>query len=303
MEVEYVNMKNLFPDDKTTKEKILDFFSKKGFYIVLVVCICILGAAAVFITTNNLLSPKNESNPDVLISEDDQTDQTSYIDETEMAPAMESSVNTSPALKTKEQDIKETEDKTQGKKDANQAPTKEPANTKEPEKTEPVKEEPKKTDVKQVAPKAQNDVPAGLFNKTEQKFVMPVLGEITFDYALDRLVYSKTLEEWRTHSGVDIAAQRGTAVKATADGVVTEIKSDPRFGITVVIDHGNGIKTVYSNLASQDGVSPNQKVKQGEAIGSVGNTAIFESAEESHLHFEVLKDDKLVDPKDYLPAK
>jgi len=102
--------------------------------------------------------------------------------------------------------------------------------------------------------------------------------------------------------GIDIAASRGTAVKAVADGVVIDVYEDPRLGFTVVIDHENGLKTVYSNLASGDMVVPNQIVTQGESIGSVGNTASFEIALEPHLHFEVLKDDQIVDPKLYLPS-
>ncbi|NLC69227.1 MAG: M23 family metallopeptidase [Clostridiaceae bacterium] len=132
-------------------------------------------------------------------------------------------------------------------------------------------------------------------------FIMPVYGNIIHDYAMDKLVYSKTLEDWRTHGGIDIAASRGTAVKAVAGGVVYEIRSDPRLGYTIVIDHENGFKTVYANLASPDMVLPNQIVEQGDSIGSVGDTAVFEIALEPHLHFEVLKNDELVDPKLYLP--
>jgi murein DD-endopeptidase MepM/ murein hydrolase activator NlpD len=132
---------------------------------------------------------------------------------------------------------------------------------------------------------------------------MPVFGEVSFEYAKDKLLYSKTLDEWRSHSGLDLKADRGTPVKVVADGVVTEIKNDPRIGITIIVDHLNGLKTVYANLANGDMVSPNQKVKQGEVIGSVGNTASFESAEPAHLHFEVLKNNKNVNPSDYLPKK
>jgi murein DD-endopeptidase MepM/ murein hydrolase activator NlpD len=132
-------------------------------------------------------------------------------------------------------------------------------------------------------------------------FIMPVYGNIIYDFAMDKLVYSKTLEDWRTHRGIDIAASRGTVVKASAGGIVCEVKNDPRLGNTIVIDHENGFKTVYANLASLDMVLPNQIVAQGEGIGPVGDTAIFEIALEPHLHFEVLENDKPVDPKLYLP--
>jgi murein DD-endopeptidase MepM/ murein hydrolase activator NlpD len=125
---------------------------------------------------------------------------------------------------------------------------------------------------------------------------MPVKGEIILDYAVDRLLYSKTLDEWRIHTGIDIAASRGDAVKAAGDGYIKEIKKDPCYGITITIDHENGYKTIYSNLASESMVSVNQKVKAGDAISSVGNTAIFECMDPPHLHFEVYKDDKLINP-------
>ena len=130
---------------------------------------------------------------------------------------------------------------------------------------------------------------------------MPVIGDISLEYAKDTLVYSKTLEEWRAHTGIDLAADRGTPVKAVADGVVVDVRNEQYYGISIVLDHGNDIKTVYRNLASDDTVSINEKVKQGQVIGSVGNTALDESSEQPHLHFEVLKKDVSVDPLAYLP--
>ncbi|NLM73150.1 MAG: M23 family metallopeptidase [Clostridiaceae bacterium] len=117
---------------------------------------------------------------------------------------------------------------------------------------------------------------------------------------MDKLVFSPTFNEWRTHSGVDISAPRGEVVRSVGDGVVLEIKNDPRFGFTVVIDHGNGYKSLYANLASDKTLQVGQNVKQGDPIGSVGATAIFESAEPTHLHFELYKENKLVDPADYI---
>jgi murein DD-endopeptidase MepM/ murein hydrolase activator NlpD len=90
-------------------------------------------------------------------------------------------------------------------------------------------------------------------------------------------------------------------VKAVADGYVKEIKEDPCYGITIILDHENGYKSVYSNLASKSMVSINQKVKAGDAISSVGNTAVFECMDPPHLHYEIYKDDKLIDPKSVLP--
>jgi murein DD-endopeptidase MepM/ murein hydrolase activator NlpD len=131
---------------------------------------------------------------------------------------------------------------------------------------------------------------------------MPTSGKIVTQYAVDRLVYSKTLEQWGAHYGIDIAAEIGDAVKAVMEGAVIEVaKNDPRLGVVVVIDHGDGIKTLYGNLASDKLVQKGKYVKKNQVIGAVGNTAPYESEDPPHLHFEVFKDDKNIDPQQFLP--
>ena len=131
-------------------------------------------------------------------------------------------------------------------------------------------------------------------------FKTPVEGEIIREYAKDNLVYSTTLDEWITHNGIDIAAEKTTVVKASTDGTVKSIKNDPRYGLTVVIEHANGFSSIYSNLLTAEFIKEGEKVKQGQTIATVGNTATFEIADESHLHFEILKDNVSVDPALYL---
>ena len=136
------------------------------------------------------------------------------------------------------------------------------------ENSEPVKEE---TEEKTSEAKAQETVDlenssTAVLNAVEnseeaiETFAMPVFGEVTLEYAMEQLVYSKTLEEWRAHSGIDLRADWGTPVKVVADGIVAEIKNDPRFGVTVVVEHGSGLKTLYKPCRWRMGV-PNQKVK------------------------------------------
>lgn len=131
-------------------------------------------------------------------------------------------------------------------------------------------------------------------------FTKPVEGEILYEFAKDKLIYSNTLQEWVTHNGIDIKADKTTIVKASAEGTIKSIKNDPRYGITVAIEHVNGYTSVYSNLLTAEFVKEGEKVKQGQTIGTVGNTATFEIADESHLHFEILKDNEYVDPNLYL---
>ena len=134
----------------------------------------------------------------------------------------------------------------------------------------------------------------------DPEFKMPVEGEIMKEFANNKLVYSSTLDVWATHNGIDIAADKTTVVKAAADGTVSSIKNDPRYGLTVIIEHVNGYKTVYSNLLSTEFVVEGEKVEQGQSIGTVGNTAAFEISDEPHLHFELLKDNEQQDPELYL---
>ena len=134
----------------------------------------------------------------------------------------------------------------------------------------------------------------------DPEFSMPVDGEILRNFAKDMLIYSDTLQEWVVHLGIDIKAARTTVVKASEEGIVESIKNDPRYGLTIVIEHTNGYKTVYSNLLTTEFVSEGDKVEKGQSIGTVGNSASFEIVDEPHLHFEILKDNVQVDPNAYL---
>ena len=134
----------------------------------------------------------------------------------------------------------------------------------------------------------------------EVKFIQPVEGEVIKKFAKDNLVFSETLQEWETHLGIDIKADKTTVVKVAADGVVEAIKNDPRYGLTVIIAHDNGLKSVYSNLLTAEFVTENEEVKSGQTLGTVGNSAAFEIADEPHLHFEILKDNEKVDPTIYV---
>ena len=141
-------------------------------------------------------------------------------------------------------------------------------------------------------------------NKTELtvelSFVKPVEGEIVRDFAVDSLIFSETLQEWTTHTGIDIKADKTTVVKSAEKGTVKSIKNDPRYGLTVVVEHENGFKTVYSNLLTSEFVVEGEKIEKGQSIGTVGNTAAFEIADEPHLHFEMIKDSTQVDPNIYI---
>lgn len=132
--------------------------------------------------------------------------------------------------------------------------------------------------------------------KPDPTFIIPVSGQVIKNFSKESLVYSDTLKEWTTHNGIDIEAELATVVKASEQGTIKAIKNDPRYGITVIISHVNGYETRYSNLLTAEFVKEGEVIKQGQTIGTVGNTAAFEIADKPHLHFELLKNNEYVDP-------
>lgn len=136
--------------------------------------------------------------------------------------------------------------------------------------------------------------------KKELSFMFPVQGNLGMEYSKDGLVYSKTLSEWITHQGIDIIANKGSQVVACEDGIVEKIVKDPGYGLTIVIKHEDGYKSVYSNLSTDNMVKIGDKVKKGQVISGVGDTASFEVLEEPHLHFEMWKEEKALNPKEIL---
>ena len=133
----------------------------------------------------------------------------------------------------------------------------------------------------------------------ELHFIVPVEGEISKDYSDSNLTYSETLQEWTVHLGIDINAEKGSPVVASEMGKVESIKNDPRYGTTVTIVHENGFKTIYSNLQTAEFVAEGQDIEKEQILGSVGDNAPFEIADEAHLHFEMTKDGESINPSNY----
>ena len=130
----------------------------------------------------------------------------------------------------------------------------------------------------------------------EYTFLRPIDGETLKEYSMDKVIYSKTLDMWKVHDGIDILSNVGEKVKASEKGIIERIYEDSFYGYSVIIDHQNGIKTIYRNLNSDINVKEKQEIKKGEIIGSIGDTAIGESKDEYHLHFEVVKNGEIVNP-------
>ena len=130
----------------------------------------------------------------------------------------------------------------------------------------------------------------------ERKAQAPVSGQVIWGYAADKLIYSKTLDQWTTHKAVDVACPQGTAVKCVLGGTVEKVYTDDQLGVTVIVKHSSDRKTLYANLNETVPVRAGDKVNAGIVLGTVGRTAISECALESHLHFAFFVKGRAVDP-------
>ena len=124
-------------------------------------------------------------------------------------------------------------------------------------------------------------------------FVVPAEGRITSAFGLRRDPFHRRR---RFHAGIDIANRKMTKVKAAANGVITYAAWRGGHGRTIIIDHGNGYETKYSHLRKFT-VRKGDKVRAGDIIAGMGSTG---RSTGTHLHFEIRKDNKPVDPLSYL---
>ncbi len=250
---------------KTFTSRLEAFFAGKGFYIVLFLCVATIGITAWTMLTGQ----ENAAEPAI----DSQT-------LSEQAEGIGEKSSETVAVPVPEDPIEEA------------------APVAALEKTEPIQE------IAPVSP--QPDSAAGAVPQPKEEtvpvyFIRPVAGEIENPYSMEALQYNRTMRDWRTHDGIDIAAELGSQVKSVADGSVEKVYADDAMGTTVVLLHSGGLRSVYSNLAESPTVSEGEAVAGGSVIGSVGTTALSEVGEVTHLHFAMSLNGKSVDPTKYLP--
>jgi murein DD-endopeptidase MepM/ murein hydrolase activator NlpD len=166
-----------------------------------------------------------------------------------------------------------------------------------PEPTEAPAEEPENgAEAAELPPEEAAEVIATAFG-------WPIKGEICSGYSVDRLQYDRTMQDWRTHSAIDIEAELGEKVLAAGDGIVERIYTDQMYGVTVVLYHGAGLRSIYCNLAGTPTVQTGDTVSLGQVIGAVGDTADAENGDVNHLHFAMTLDETRVDPLTFLPER
>ena len=168
--------------------------------------------------------------------------------------------------------------------------SKKPSETEPPE-TDPIVTNPPETD-KQPDTDVMDKLPS---------FVLPVSGKLSKSHDSEMQVFSNTMQDYRVHLGLDICATEGSAVSAVADGTVVEVWEDAMMGQCVAVSHSGDAISVYKNLSVTlpEGIEAGCAVKAGDKIGYVGDTAMAELADESHLHFEMTVGGIQVNPLDY----
>lgn len=248
-------------------EKIGNFVAGKGFYLVVLICVAAIALSGLYLfrsVGSTLDQPEDQPvGGNALMNGDKPSPSPSPIVQDEPTPSL---IPSTPKPEPKESD----------------EPAPSPSPSAEP---------------------APSPSPSSAPSPTPLVFTWPVNGTVISGYSVEALAYDVTMGDWRTHSGLDVSAAIGTQVMATAAGTVSAIFEDDLLGTTIIIDHGNGLESLYANLTTVPAVKAGAKVSTGTVIGAVGRTASAESRQEPHLHFSILKNSKAVDPTDYLPKR
>ena len=139
-------------------------------------------------------------------------------------------------------------------------------------------------------------------NTLPERFLLPVSGVLQKSHDASVQVFSPTMADYRIHLGIDIGTVDGASVCAMADGVIAQVWEDFSYGQCVAIQHGGDALTIYKNLSATlpEGTVVGAAVKAGDVIGTVGESAMVEVAEEPHLHLEMTVGGLQVDPTEYL---
>ncbi len=275
------------------KKRLIVLMDKFGFYLILLICLGIIGVTAILTRGgrgNQPITGEEQSPPNVRM-EDEALDNASENDIdiiiTDISDEESTPANTAEELEA-------------GAKDTPKEDYKEPPSQTEDD-AENSKDNPEDTGKKT----EEEDVPASATDQSGSliEMAMPVNGQLIRPYSAEELVYSPTLKEWTTHTGIDIAGPLGGEVRAALDGVVDSIVEDPLKGIVIILAHDNDLKTVYTGLSTDDMIRVGQQIRKGQVISGIGRTAAFEILDDPHLHFEVLLNGKRQDPMNYLKTE
>ncbi|MBR5508404.1 MAG: M23 family metallopeptidase [Clostridia bacterium] len=133
----------------------------------------------------------------------------------------------------------------------------------------------------------------------EPDFSPPTMGEISKDFSNDIPLYSKTMDDWRNHQGIDILCSYGTEIISCEKGTVTDVGYDMLYGNYVEVSI-NDFVLRYSSLDSGIKYVVGDEINKGDVIGYLSDSCVIEICDEPHLHFEMKKSGEYVDPREYI---
>ena len=273
---------------KRTAERTAE---ERGFYIILILCvaaIAISGYVLFFAPLSGGASMEDvEYTPDLPHRENRAQTAASITEQQE-------STSTPPVDTVLPEDIPGIED-TNGGQTAAAAPQPQQPSTQQPSTQQQTAAQPEEpTSPAQPQPQQEPEQQP----TAAPAWVKPVKGEIAQEFSGDKLVYQKTLGDWRVHAGTDYLAPSGTRVYAVSDGEVTDVVSDSLWGVCVTIKLENGQTAIYRGLSEKPKVKKDSTVKAGDVIGSVANVVPAEADTGAHLHLELKdKDGKSINPE------
>jgi len=133
-------------------------------------------------------------------------------------------------------------------------------------------------------------------------FNVPVNGVVSKVHSVDVPVFSFTMNDYRTHNGVDLLCEPGSSVAAPAEGTVEQVWEDPLMGICLSIRHSGGAVTTFKGLAPEtvDFIKAGASVSAGQVVAASGTTALIECGDEPHVHMEMTVNGETADPADYM---
>lgn len=129
----------------------------------------------------------------------------------------------------------------------------------------------------------------------EAGLLWPVKGDIIMEYSADKVVYFKTLAQYRTNPALIIEAKEDTDVKASADGVVASVTTSEETGRTVTVSIGDGFTLTYGQLKDV-AVGKGDQVSEGQVIGKIAKPTKYYTEEGANLYFQVKEKENSVNP-------
>lgn len=123
---------------------------------------------------------------------------------------------------------------------------------------------------------------------------------VSKDYTMNDVVFNATLDQYMTHPGIDLEAPEGSGVNAVCSGTITKIAQDDYYGMTIELLSPDGVLFRYCNLNAENiKVETADTVSNGQLLGIIGSSALYESQDKPHLHLEVIKDGTFADPNEF----